>query len=318
MSELDTAGDSKSHSEVWDEVRREEEGQAGKPPETEERPDPPAEEGKDEGQPDADEAQDRQGPDAAEPAGSESTDDIWANADPKLKAAFEEANARAAKAENTIRSNNGRWSKAQRDADELRARLAAAQPKATEGKEAKAEPAADETELKRIEEEYPDIAKPLLATIAALNAKVEQLEQNDGTRQELDAARDQLAAQEAMAREEQALAEDHPDWRDIVQGQGFADWVNTQPRMVLEALHRNGSGIVDGAECSKILADFKRETGSTEPTNPLAQKRERQMEGARHVPAKAGAQPGQGQGGSYSDEWKRLAAEEQRREASRK
>lgn len=318
MSELQAAGDSKSHSEVWDEVRREEEGQAGKPPETQERPDPSAEEGKDEGQPAAEEAQERQGPDAEQPTGSESTDDIWANADPALKAAFEAERAKAAKAENTIRSNNGRWSKAQRDADELRARLAAAQPKATEGKDAKAEPAADDAELKRIEEEYPDIAKPLIATIAALNAKVEQLEQKDGSRQELDAARDKLAEQESMAREEQALAEDHPDWNDVVKSQDFADWALAQPRMVHEALRRNADGIVDGAEASKIIADFKRDTRSEEAPNPLAQKRERQMEGARHVPAKAGAAPGQGQGGSYSDEWKRLAAEEQRREASRK
>lgn len=317
MSELQAAGDSKSHSEVWDEVRREEEGQAGKPPETQERPDPLAEEGNDEGQPGAEEAQERQGPDAEQPAGSESADDIWANADPVLKAAFEAERAKAAKAENTIRSNNGRWSKAQQELNALRARQQApAQPQASGGKDS--EPAPDDAELRRVEEEYSDIAKPFVKAIAELRSEVASLKQDASRRGEFEAKQAELAEQESLAREEQALAEDHPDWNDVVKSQDFADWALAQPRMVHEALRRNANGIVDGAEASKIIADFKRDTRSEEAPNPLAQKRVAQMEGARHVPAKAGAAPGQGQGGSYSDEWKRLAAEEQRREASRK
>jgi hypothetical protein len=75
-------------------------------------------------------------------------------------------------------------------------------------------------------------------------------------------------------------------------------------------------GIVDGAEASKILGDFKRDRGSG--PSSIAQRRGRQMEGARHVPGRQGAIPGEGIGGSYSEEWKRQESEERRREASRR
>lgn len=319
MSELQEAGDGKSHSEVWNEIAQEEAGQTGGSPDNaSERLDPPEEGSQDEGQPGADEEQARQGSDADRPAESENTDDIWANADPKLKEAFEAERARAAKAENTVKSNNGRLSQAQRELAELRARsYAPVQPQAKTGEEAPKEQA-DDPELAKVEEEYPEIAKPLIKVITDLRSEVESLKSEGAKRTEIEAKQAELAQQEAIAREEQALAEAHPDWDDIVKSQEFADWAVSQPRMVHEALRRNANGIVDGNEASKVLSDFKRDTVSEKAPDPLAQKRERQLDGNRRIPARSGAAPGDGTAGDYSSEWKRLAAEEQRREASRR
>src|SRR6185436_21129226 len=64
-------------------------------------------------------------PFAAEPpAGRDETDDIWAGAPAELRAAFEAEQAGRAQAENTIRSNNARWSSAQRELNLIRAQQA--------------------------------------------------------------------------------------------------------------------------------------------------------------------------------------------------
>jgi hypothetical protein len=176
-------------------------------------------------------------------------------------------------------------------------------------------------ELLRVGDEYPDIAMPLIEVIADLRSQVAELSTDASRRRELEQSQAELAMQEQLAGEEQALARDHPDWDALVRSQDFADWAMAQPRMVHEALLRNGEGIVDGAEASKILGDFKRDaTSGSLGSGPssIAQRRGRQMEGARHVPGRQGAIPGEGIGGSYSEEWKRQESEERRREASRR
>lgn len=246
------------------------------------------------------------------PAGSEKQDDIWANADPALKAAFEAEKQRAAKAENAIRSNNGRLSQVQRELTELKQRQQAAP-----ADKANEPPEVSDDELKRVGEEYPDIAPPLIGTILALRQQVEELSKDRTKRSEAETAQAELDATERMAEQEQHLAEQHPDWNDVVKTEDFAKWAIVQPRMVQEALQRNGDGIVDGAEAAKILSDFKLETGRA-AADPIAAKRARQLDGSRAIPARSGVTPsGDGRGGTFSDEWKRLEAQE-RREAQRR
>lgn|GEM_PF-5511567 len=347
------AGDGSSYSEDWAAIAQEETGQ-----EAAGAASPPAGSGHDRSGPstlgDEPQPSDRReySPDAAlqplsaagQPAGSDEADDaIWAGAPAELRTAFERERAGRAQAENTIRSNNARWSSAQRELNVIRAHQAqpallgdAAQGRGhgygragrggDDGSDLGWDPAERDEELLRVGDEYPDIAMPLIEVIADLRAQVSELSTDASRRRELEQSQAELALQEQLAGEEQALARGHPDWSEIVKSQDFADWAMAQPRMVHEALLRNGDGIVDGAEASKILGDFKRDLGS-EGRGPgpsgsgwssIAQRRGRQMEGARHVPGRQGAIPGEGVGGSYSEEWKRQESEERRREASRR
>jgi hypothetical protein len=345
------AGDGSSYSEDWAAIAQEETGQGG----AGDAAPPPGGSGHDRSDPLGDRPlpSDRRefSPDAApqpssaagQPAGSdEADDDIWAGAPAELRSAFEAERAGRAQAENTIRSNNARWSSAQRELNVIRAHQA--QPashrdaapgihgarsrsgRGDDGSDFGYEAAERDEELLRVGDEYPDIAMPLIEVIADLRAQVSELSTDASRRRELEQSQAELALQEQLAGEEQALARDHPDWDQVVRSQDFADWAMAQPRMVHEALLRNGEGIVDGAEASKILGDFKRDFGSESrgsgtlgsARSSIAQRRGRQMEGARHVPGRQGAIPGEGIGGSYSEEWKRQESEERRREASRR
>lgn len=338
METNSSAGDGGSYSEDWAAIAREETGQdaAGAPP--------PAGSGHDRsGSADAPSDRREFSPDAAPldagpPAGSdEAENDIWAGAPAELRAAFEAERAGRAQAENTIRSNNARWSSAQRELNVIRAQqaqpalhgdAALGRPRGGRGDDGSGpsyDSAERDEELLRVGDEYPDIAMPLIEVIADLRAQVAELSTDASRRRELEQSQAELALREQLAGEEQALARDHPDWDQVVKSQDFADWAMAQPRMVHEALLRNGDGIVDGAEASKILADFKRDlesagqgSGSGPGGSSIAQRRGRQMEGGRHIPGRQGAIPGEGRGGSYSEEWKRQEQEERRREASRR
>lgn len=340
------AGDGSSYSEDWAAIAQEETGQ-----EAAGAASPPGASGHDRSGPsglgDERQTSDRRefSPDAAppptsaagQPAGSDEADDsLWAGAPAELRAAFERERAGRAQAENTIRSNNARWSSAQRELNVIRAQQArpASHGDAAPGRSRRGDDGSDfgwdaaerDEELLRVGDEYPDIAMPLIEVIADLRAQVSELSTDASRRRELEQSQAELALQEQLAGEEQALARDHPDWSEVVKSQDFADWAMAQPRMVHEALLRNGDGIVDGAEASKILGDFKRDLGSESRGSgtsgsgwsSIAQRRGRQMEGARHVPGRQGAIPGEGIGGSYSEEWKRQESEERRREASRR
>lgn len=311
-------------SDAWDELARDEAGQGGNaPPEAGDRHEQGSGQGAAtvQGQPGSapDAGEGRQTSDAARPAGSEITDDVWADATPaqlEARAALEE---RARQAENTARSHGGRLSVVQRQLNELQAHKAT-QP-APGGDAATGaggtEAGASEEELKRVAEEYGEVAAPILKEISRLTSHIQRLEGDAGRRNELEQAQAALAEQERLAGEERALADSHPDWGDVVKSRDFADWALAQPRFVQEALIRNGSGIVDGFEASKILSDFKRDKGLPgDSPDPLAARRDRQLEGSRQVPTRTGTTPAAtGKGNTFDQEWERLQAEDNRNRA---
>jgi len=261
----------------------------------------------------ADEAQPS---DASRPAeDEENPDDIWAGlseAQRERIRALEAAEARAAKAENTLRSNEGRYSRTERELNELRMRLAQEpkpQPGATEEKPVAG---ASEEDLARVGEEYPDIAKPLLSEITSLRSLVEELSKDRSKEAELKQARDELELTEYLGRQEQTVAEKHADWLEVVASKDFAEWAPKQPGFVQELIRKNGSAIVDAEAAVDVLDRFKAATGNQ--GDPHAARRERQLAGSTHIPAKAPALQPAGRGdGSFGSEWDRLAREEARK-----
>ncbi len=302
-------------SDEWKRLARSDDGQGEGSPDNTERHEPHPKEG-------------QQGPgdepapsEAAplEPAPSENTDDIWAEAPEHYRAAFEAERKARERAENAIRSNNGRLSKAEREAAELRVRLAAQEPKPAaappEGDEAP--PATEDqdprtVELNRVAEEYEDVGRPLVNEILALREQVSALTQSRASEDEQRQVRDELEFKEYLAAQEQLLSATHGDWQEVVLQPDFVEWVTTGPQFIRDGIARNGNGIVDGAEATEILSLFKEKHGISTAPNPLAAKRERQLEGARSIPGNSPGVVPQGRPDNFQSEWKRLAAAEKR------
>ena len=225
--------------------------------------------------------------------------DPWADVNPELKKEFDDAQATIKRLESADKSHRGRTSALQRQLDKLRA---ASSPPSSSTDDDKGDDAGKSAltaeERKALEDEYPEVATPLLKVIDSLEAR---LKTQDNTLTSINAER----TDDAIAAQEEALLEVHPDWEDVIAADEFGPWLDKQPRHIREAAQRNGSVIVDAEEAADVVGRFKafRETqteqdagnGSDTETDPakstngsdngnkptaLSGKRQRQLEAA--------------------------------------
>ena len=299
-----------SFSDAWKEAAAEEQSASADHSDPLEEPSKP-----DQGQ-----GQESSAPPAGEaegnpPAAKESHDDIWANADPKLREAFEAERSKAVRTEQQLRTQDGRLSSAMRQLNQLKQQLAPkrdAEGAANEGEEAKTK----EERRKQLREEYPDVAAPILDDLAELQETVKAL--TTQTHASLENEAQTLAAQE-----EQRLLDNHPDWGEYgasgKSNKEFVDWVMKQPRYVVDAVERNGAQIVDSVEVSDILDRFKRETGrATDQAqrDAMQRRRENQLDAGRQPVSRQPA-VASGSEDDFTAEWNRLKAIEKRKAANR-
>lgn len=235
--------------------------------------------------------------------GQASGDDIWSTASELQRAAYQAAQQQLQRLEHDSRSNRGRVSSLQREVDTLKAQLAAPK-KGAAGSTGQDQDASD-ADIRRLQEEYPEVARPVLSQISTLqsqlSAALARLDQRDST--EAQRERDK-----ALDQQEQALAQIHPDWMEVTANPAFSQWLNTQPRYVVEAIQRNGEAIQDAAEAGDIITRFKTHQGAAgtaaaaptasgamatgAPAN-LAARRQRQLESGAAVTSR-GAGPAGG------------------------
>jgi hypothetical protein len=233
--------------------------------------------------------------------------DIWSKATPEQKAAYEAAKKRGDEFEEKFRRTTGTVSALQKRLNAAKAatgQLAKGNDSAGDNKPAAdkdAAPAApsiafDDPEWKAFEEEYGDVAKPLAKkmneifskAVAAKDEELRSLRQEVST---LSAER----GQEIDAEQESIVATQHADWSDVANSKEFADWIASAPSYKQQAAIRNAEKIIDGAEASSLISDFKRETGwktktpaasadngngNPKSATPLSGRRQAQLEGA--------------------------------------
>lgn len=159
-------------------------------------------------------------------------------------------------------------------------------PKTAEDAEAQAKELEElEQEVAKAAEEYPEAAGPLakklqrvMDRVDAVAAKVDPIIEN------------QSKAELAAAYE--VLAEAHPDYAEVAKSNEFLEWAEVQSPAV-QALVTS----IDPDDVSTALTKFKAATGKTTQQPPESKdegggkseqdaKRERQLDGARDVPAK--------------------------------
>lgn len=178
--------------------------------------------------------------DKAAPAdGAADTQDIWADATPEQRAAFE-----AAQQEN--RSHRGR-------ASAIARQQAASKTAADKAADTPATPETDE-DWEQFKSEYPEVAGPLEQRYEKRIAKVEA--ENAQLRGQVSGITDDQL-QDAINTEEALLVQRHPDWEQLTASEDFTAWLPGQPRYVQEGFARNGSVIVDGQEAASLIDLFK-------------------------------------------------------------
>lgn len=247
------------------------------------------------------------GQNAGEDGGkSDAKPDIWANATPEQKAAFEQTQAEAQRWRTQSDRHAGNYGRALDNVRSLtqevenfkkgstKAEGAAIDQAVKTAKSGDGLPDFESEEWKAYKEDYPDIAAMMERTFGPVLEQTRTLRETvDG----LNANRNEAY----LNQQEELLARDHPDWMNVAATSDFATWLAAQPRYVQEAAQRNGQGIADAHEASDILTKFKRETArhTAQPANggdatqpkpkPQSQRRAEQLDANRSTTSRGGS-----------------------------
>lgn len=214
--------------------------------------------------------------------------DIWADATPEQKAAFE-----AAQHEN--KSHKNRASAQNRKINQL---MSAPKPAAQPAAEQPATPETAEN-WEQFKTEYPEVAGPLAERMDRQDKEMAALRSENANLLGQVTGISDARTQDSINAEEAVLAQRHPDWEQFTASAEFIAWLPNQPRYVQEGLARNGAAIVDGEEAASLLDLFRddhaapetpetpetpkpAETPATDTTttNGKATRRERRLESA--------------------------------------
>lgn len=180
------------------------------------------------------------------------------------------------------RSNLGRESARVKQIRELEAALEAAKKEKAAGPTAAADKAADkdadDPEIAAFEKEYPEVSGPVRKLLAKTVSAKES--ENADLKKQVNALLGRARSEDVMAHvlaQESKLQEVHADWRELTGAEGanldaaaqkknsdaFLDWVQTQPKYVVDAAVRNGDYIVDAVEAADLIGRYKAHLAQT-------------------------------------------------------
>lgn len=217
-----------------------------------------------------------------------------------------------------IRSDRGRISAMQREIAALRARLEGT-GSGTPDPQGQPDAARKEQEdfrgrLKSLAEDYPEIAEPISAAMEMLDARIQQVQQAEQSRQE-------AALQAERARFDELV----PAGADYVAAryEQFVQWVEDQPRAIRQAFAQNREVLVDADAAAMVVTRFQEAMGDRVPAspapgrepkpNPLAEKRKRQLAAAASPKGRSGVTtspepPPDAPDSAWWDYWERKGA----------
>lgn len=172
--------------------------------------------------------------------------DIWANATPEQRAAYEATERKARELEQQRRSDEGRVAAFQRKYEELRKQTSTQPP-------AKRQSAAEALEALR--NDYPELAEPLAKALEPFEQALTQQDADRNARREADAAE----VTDHIRAETQRLEQKHQGYEAFLRqnGAAFREWVEDQPRRIRDAAYRNAEVILDAQAADEVLTLFK-------------------------------------------------------------
>jgi hypothetical protein len=197
-------------------------------------------------------------------ADDKSAPDIWANADPALRTAYEavlkDRDDKIAHAKRV----GGTVAGYQRQVDDLKRQLAELTKGSTKTDDTTGTTTGifDDPEIKKAADEYPEIFGPLKKVVSNLEQRAMKAERELGT---ISAER-----RDANLEEQARIVDDaHPDYDQIAQSPEFVAWYDKAPAYLRAAIQRNAKVVVDGEEVAHVLKIYKQETGY-KPKDPPA------------------------------------------------
>lgn len=247
--------------------------------------------------------------------------DIWANATPEQRAAFEAAQSARDLAEQRLRSDQGRQAALQRKIERLERQ---AQPRQRETSKTA-------VDLSSLSEDYPEIAEPLKKVLDPIATRMTKEDEDRTAAEEESRKAAESELSELVNEQTDILLEAYPDYDKFLEANAarFSEWVEDQPKRIREAAYRNAKYIRDGHGAIEVMKAFKAfiepkpaETPApsvAEPDNPiqLNDRRQRQLS-ATASPKSAAGRPtvsGIPKEGDPQAQWDAFRAQQRAQEA---
>lgn len=183
------------------------------------------------------------------------TDDIWSNATPEQRAAFEAAQAESQRLKHRLTSDDGRVARYQRDRD---ATLSAIGKVASVTEKENIADYLQSEEWQKVKTDYGDDLKPIFHL-------VETLANHNQSMTERFSAMDEADAEAFDLRQQDLLTERAPDWRELLGKDQFGPWLNSQPLHVQEAFGRNFERLTDIDQAADVVDRFRAFLGASHP-----------------------------------------------------
>lgn len=236
----------------------------------------------------------------AEPAG----DDIWSNADPKLKAAFDEQLAKAATAEHGRKSAEARYASAQRRLDSVM--TGRQSPAPAKQSPATRSPLAGLSKeqidsFQKFRAEYPEFAGPIEPLLSAMNAALQDVIQENATlRAGMETIGEDRQNSASNAAEAEVL-DTHPDLDTVLDGR-FMSWLADQPDGIRDMYDQNAVSIVNAGNVNKLLSLYKADMGATGNGQTRSPIRTMQQRSAA-APQRRAPAPSVGEAPAAAEDW---------------
>lgn len=195
------------------------------------------------------------------------TVDIWADAKPEHKAAYEavakerdDKVAHARRIGGTVAGYQRQVDSLKRELDEARKGKPSDTKTDDKGTSNAGGSILDDPDIKKATDEYPEVMRPLNKVLERLERRAANAER------ELGGISDEKR-QAHLVEQSRIVVSAHPDYSQIAKSPEFTDWYRKAPTYIQEGVRRNAQKVVDGAEVSHIVKLYKLENGITTP-NP--------------------------------------------------
>jgi len=176
-------------------------------------------------------------------------------------------------------------------------------------------------ELARLNEDYPDVAGPLVRTQTQIRDAVRAMSEIEGMR-----ADEANALYLEQVEEQRASVQTaHPEWEKVIfaNSAAFRAWNEDQPKAIRDAVAANMEDVTDAPALNQVLTSFKAFLAGNDPQpgqSSLSAKRQRQLQGSKSIAGNTRQVTAVNQASSTDGEamWNEMQDEEERTNRTRR
>lgn len=226
---------------------------------------------------DAEEVVEQEG---GESDGEQSNEDGEQAETPKESEEVANLKAQLQAANHKFNSVNGRINAYQRQIEQLKQQQRAPQPSAGDNPQGSG---MSDAKWEQLKQDYPDIAEAMEAQLNGVRSQYQnELQQLRQQVEPIQQKQQEAEYNSHISSQMEALNSAHPDWQDVVRTAEYTSWLQQQPQAIQQLM--GSTSAEDNIYLLNTFKSTRSNAQATPDTNPVQQRRERQLQQAKTIP----------------------------------